>query len=326
VVRRRIQFILSANFAAVHIVFNFRHQRLHERLVTTNQSDGVPLLPPTGVATHLDAVRVSPSGELRQIRRNSTLRKRRAEEEAVDTLALRVRQARQQIRLETLEQSLEQTRHTRENMDVSVNHCNRNPHVIRDEDGLLLFGNLRVMRQFDHAQFCSEPRGWLLPVEMGLHGMGSGEFLHPFEGWLVQFQLQAKGLGYRLIGYIIVAFRRVGTWISFPPTNCNLICLKGRGYGRWSNSSTSYDKIVVAAHATDGLDDFTLIVGNDFDALKLDSELEAVFGEVGGVGVDGLAKVYGSISGSTGAPLRNTLIPIPQMSKPSPFHQEPRHR
>lgn len=184
-VRRGIQFIFPANLAAVDIVLDFRHQRLHEMLVTANQSDGVPLLLPTGVTTHLDAVRVSPSGKLCQVRRNGTLRERCAKEEAEDTLALRVRQARQQIGLEILEQSLEQTRHTRENMDVSVNHRNGNPHVIRNEDGLLLFGDRRVMRQFDHAQFRSESRGWLLPVEMGLHGMGSGELLHPLEGWLV---------------------------------------------------------------------------------------------------------------------------------------------
>lgn len=184
-VRRGVQFIFPAHFAAMDVVLDFRHKRLHEMLVTANQSDGVPLLLPTGVTTHLNAVRVSPSGKFRQVRCDGTLRERRAEEEAVDTLALRVRQARQQIGFETLEQSLEQTRHTRENMDVSVNHRNGNPHVIRDEDGLLLFGSLRVMRKFDHAQLRSESRGGFLPVEMGLHGMGSGELLHPLEGWLV---------------------------------------------------------------------------------------------------------------------------------------------
>jgi len=103
------------------------------------------------------------------------------------------------------------------------------------------------------------------------------------------------------------------TRISFSRTIV-IICLKerGGGYGRWPNSSTSHDKIVIVAHATDGLDDFALIVGNDFDALNLNSELEAVFGEVGGVGVDGLARVNGSISCSTGAPLRNTPVLTPR--------------
>lgn len=61
-VRRGIQFILPTDFAAVDIVLNFRHQRLHERLVTANKSYGVPLFLPAWVTTHLDAVRVGPSG------------------------------------------------------------------------------------------------------------------------------------------------------------------------------------------------------------------------------------------------------------------------
>ena len=57
---------------------------------------------------------------------------------------------------------------------------------------------------------------------------------------------------------------------------------------RWPDSARCDDEIVLAAHAAHGLDDFALVVGDDFDAREVDAEGEAVFGEPGGVGVDGL--------------------------------------
>ena len=59
-------------------------------------------------------------------------------------------------------------------------------------------------------------------------------------------------------------------------------------YGRWPNASTGHDKVIVVAHAPDGLDDFTFIIRDDFNALQLDPECEAVFGKEGGVGVNRL--------------------------------------
>lgn len=204
-VRWLIQLIFATDFPAVNILLDLRNQRLHERLVTANQGDGVLLLPPARIAAHLDAVRIRPSSEVGQIWRHRTLRERRAEKKAVDTLTLRVRQPRQQTRLEILKQSLKQTRHAGEDVDVTIDHCNRHPHVIRDEDGLLLVRQARVVRKFDHAQLGRESRRWGVPVEMGLHWMRPRECLHALEGWLMQFQFQTEGLGYRFIGDVVVA-------------------------------------------------------------------------------------------------------------------------
>jgi hypothetical protein len=57
----------------------------------------------------------------------------------------------------------------------------------------------------------------------------------------------------------------------------------------WSNAARCHYKVVVLRHALGGLDDFRFIVGDDFDALEVDAEGEAEFGEPGGVGIDGLS-------------------------------------
>jgi hypothetical protein len=57
-------------------------------------------------------------------------------------------------------------------------------------------------------------------------------------------------------------------------------------YGRRSNASTSDHKVVVVTHAPYGLDNFALIVGNDFHSFQLDPKREAVLGKESGVGVD----------------------------------------
>lgn len=44
--------------------------------------------------------------------------------------------------------------------------------------------------------------------------MWTGEFLHPLEGGLVQFQLQAECLGYRFVCDIIVATRKGNVSVS----------------------------------------------------------------------------------------------------------------
>lgn len=62
-------------------------------------------------------------------------------------------------------------------------------------------------------------------------------------------------------------------------------------YERRPNATTGNDKVIAIAHASDGLDNFTLIVCDDFNSLQLDSKRETVFGEESGVGVDGLATI-----------------------------------
>jgi hypothetical protein len=48
------------------------------------------------------------------------------------------------------------------------------------------------------------------------------------------------------------------------------------------------DEVIIGGHATGGFDDFGFFIGDDFDALQGDAEGEAIFGEPGAVGVDGL--------------------------------------
>lgn len=280
VVRWRIHLILPGNFLAVDVMLDFRHQRLHELAVATDQGDGVLLLAPAGVTTNLNIKRICPSCKICQVRCDGALGERRAEQEPVDPLTLGVRQPRQQTWFEMFQESLEKTRHTRENVDVAIDHGNGHPHVVCDEDGLLFIGQGWVVRKFNHAQFRGEARWWSFPVEMGLHWMWTGEFLHPLKGGLVQFQLQAECLGYRFVCDIIVATKR----------KCKLSAACTRKqiwiYGRWPNASTGHDKVIVVAHASDSFDDFTLIIWDDFNALQLDSEREAVFSKEGGVGVN----------------------------------------
>ena len=213
-IRRRIQLILPTNLPTLNILLNLRHQRLDELLVTTNQRHRVPLIAPTRVTTNLNAERVRTSCKVSQVRRDSALRERRAEQEAIDALALRVRQPGQQTGLEVLEQSLKETGYAREDVDVAADHRDRHPHVVGDEDGLLRVWKGGVVREFDHAQLRGEAWGWGFPVEMGLHGVGTGEFLHPLKGGLVQFEFQTECFGYRLVGDVVVAFRRENIEIS----------------------------------------------------------------------------------------------------------------
>ena len=204
-VRWWIHLIFAADFSAVNILLDLWHQRLHERLVTANQGDGVQLLPPAWVAAHLDAMRIRLSSKLGQVWRHGALRKRRAEQKPINTLTLRIRQPRQQPWLEILQQPLKQTRDTGQDVDVAIDHRNRHPHVIRDEDSLQLVRKGRVVREFDHAQLGRESWRRGVPVEVGLHWMRPRECLHALEGGLMQFQFQAEGLGYRFIGDVVVA-------------------------------------------------------------------------------------------------------------------------
>lgn len=61
-----------------------------------------------------------------------------------------------------------------------------------------------------------------------------------------------------------------------------------RGYVRWANATASHDKVVIGAHAANGFLDLAFVVSDDFHALELDSEREAVSREESGVCVDGL--------------------------------------
>jgi hypothetical protein len=83
--------------------------------------------------------------------------------------------------------------------------------------------------------------------------MWFGELLHPVVSFLVEFQLEPKCLCYRLVGNVVVTATSV----------------KANGFAesslRWTNASTCDDKIIVIAHAADSLDDFFLVVRNDFD-------------------------------------------------------------
>jgi len=88
--------------------------------------------------------------------------------------------------------------------------------------------------------------------------MGSAQLLHLVVGDLVQHERQVEGAGYTLVGDVVVG---------------------------GADAAGGDDEVVVGGHAAGSFDDFALIVGNDFDALEVDAEGEAVLCEVGGVGV-----------------------------------------
>jgi hypothetical protein len=57
----------------------------------------------------------------------------------------------------------------------------------------------------------------------------------------------------------------------------------------WPNAARCHNKVVVLRHALSGLDNLRFIIGDDLDALEVDAEREAEFGEPGRVGIDGLS-------------------------------------
>lgn len=57
---------------------------------------------------------------------------------------------------------------------------------------------------------------------------------------------------------------------------------------RGSDPARRDNKVVGGTHATGCFDDLGFVIGDDLDALQLDSEVEAVAGEERRVGVDSL--------------------------------------
>ena len=88
--------------------------------------------------------------------------------------------------------------------------------------------------------------------------MRPAQLLHFLVGDFVQHERQVEGARYALVGDVVV--------------------------GR-ADAAGGDDEVVVGGHAAGGFDDFALVVGDDFDALEVDAEGEAVLCEVGGVGI-----------------------------------------
>lgn len=104
-----------------------------------------------------------------------------------------MRQSRLDDRLQVREESFEETRDAGKDVDVSVDDGDRNPHVFRDEEGLVRGWDGWVVGEFDHAELGGQAGGRVLPVEVGLHGVRSREFLHAGEGWFVELELEVEG-------------------------------------------------------------------------------------------------------------------------------------
>lgn len=179
----------------------------------------------------------------------------------MNSLALRVRQPRQQAGLQAREHLLEEARDAGQDVDVAVDDGDGDPEVVGDEDDLVGVREGGVVGQLDHAQLGGLRGGVDVPVEIGVGGVGFAEGLHFLVRGVVQDEGQVEGARDALVGDVVVG---------------------------GADAAGGDDEVVVGRHAAGGLDDFALVVGDDLDALEVDAEREAVFGEPGGVGVDGL--------------------------------------
>lgn len=70
------------------------------------------------------------------------------------------------------EEALEEPRHAGQDVDVAVDDGDGHPHVVCDEDSLLLEWDCFVVWDLHHAQFGCEAWGRGVPVEGGLEGVG----------------------------------------------------------------------------------------------------------------------------------------------------------
>ena len=93
------------------------------------------------------------------------------------------------------------------------------------------------------------------------------------------------------------------------------------GNVRRTNSSRGNDKVIPTAHSPDGFDDIVLIVGDDLYPFELDAEAEAVFGEEGGVGIDGLLSI--SFFNQLNQPSDTNINQSINGEGNQPSHQEP---
>jgi hypothetical protein len=88
-----------------------------------------------------------------------------------------------------------------------------------------------------------------------------GETLHALVGLVVQDEGEGKGIGDGLVGYVVVS-------VAVLVSRGDARGIRGASV-RWANAAACDDEVIVIAHARDGFDDLVLVVGNDFDALKV---------------------------------------------------------
>ena len=139
-------------------------------------------------------------------------------------------------------------------MDIPVDDIDRHPKILGSENDLVLVREFLVVGQLDHPQFGLAGGRVDVPVEVRVAGVRPAELLHLLVGALVQDERQVEGARYALVSDVVV---------------------------RRADAAGGYDEVVVGGHAAGGLNDFALVVGDDFDALEVDAEGEAVFGEPG---------------------------------------------
>lgn len=98
-----------------------------------------------------------------------------------------------------------ESRHPRQDVNVSIHYRNGNPQVLVGEDELFRQIPVFIGRQLNHAQFGFQSRGLDIPAEIRLRRVRLREFLHLLKRFLVQLDGQPKRLGDGLIRYVIVA-------------------------------------------------------------------------------------------------------------------------
>lgn len=98
--------ILCLHDASLDVLRDVRRNAIQESLVLAHESHRVPRLFPPGVGTDLDALRLDLLGQLREVGRDGTFRQGRGDEDADGRLALGVDETRENVGLQTIQQSL----------------------------------------------------------------------------------------------------------------------------------------------------------------------------------------------------------------------------
>lgn len=194
----------------------------------SNQGHRVSPLAPTRIAADLDAFGLHTASQLSKVSGDRTLSHWSGDEHPAETLAIRIRQPRQNRGLQSIQECLDysepsihtpdgvwrwarltQARNTGEDVNIPINNSNGRPEFVLGEDNLLAQVSRCVCRELDHAHFGPQVRRVDVPSEVWLGWMWFRNPLHTFEGLLMKNERQAKRLRNRLVSDIVVSVLRV---------------------------------------------------------------------------------------------------------------------
>lgn len=154
---------------------------------------------------------------------------------------------------------LTESRNSGKDVDIAVCDHDGNPHILSREDKLLAQVSRLIRRQLNHPELCLLSWRILVPVELLLRWVWSGQLLHPLVGLLVEGNFQPKGFGDGVIRDIVVPDQIISIMRLL---DCHTRAL------RWPNPSAGDHEVVFVAHPTNRLDDLGLVICYDLDSLQ----------------------------------------------------------